>query len=220
MTVPVLPAVAAACALLIIAIDPLWVRARYIITVIHEGGHGLAAVLSGRRLTGIRLHRDTSGTTLSSGRRRGLGLAFTAGAGYLAPPVFGLAVAAQVRWGSPVYALAASLVLVAMVLLYVRNFFGLLVVLVCGLGLAALVWRAPQQGQLAACYAIAWFLVLGGLRDTWALWGVRRRGRRTTDVDILARCTLIPAVVWNVFFIVLCAAAAVLVAVILAADLQ
>lgn len=212
MTVPVLPAVTAACALLIIAVDPLWVRARYIITVIHEGGHGLAAVLSGRRLAGIKLHRDTSGTTLSSGRRRGLGLAFTAGAGYLAPSVFGLAVAAQVHWGAPVYALAAALVLTALVLVYVRNFFGVFIAGISGIALAALVWRTTPQTQLAACYVIAWFLVLGGLRDACALWVVRRRGHRTTDADVLARCTYIPAVVWNVFFIVLCAAAVILAA--------
>ena len=44
----------------------------------HEAGHALTAVLTGRRLTGIRLHSDTSGLTLSTGRPSGPGMVATA----------------------------------------------------------------------------------------------------------------------------------------------
>ena len=39
------------------------------VTIAHEGGHAVAALLTGRRLRGIRLHSDTSGLTLSAGTR-------------------------------------------------------------------------------------------------------------------------------------------------------
>ena len=39
----------------------VWRVSRNAITIAHEGGHGLIALLTGRRLDGIRLHSDTSG---------------------------------------------------------------------------------------------------------------------------------------------------------------
>src|SRR4051794_31027520 len=39
----------------------VWRLSRNAVTIAHEGGHGLVALLSGRQLAGIRLHSDTSG---------------------------------------------------------------------------------------------------------------------------------------------------------------
>lgn len=60
----------------------VWRVTRNAITIAHEGGHALVALLSGRRLDGIRLHSDTSGLTVSRGRPTGLGMVLTAAAGY------------------------------------------------------------------------------------------------------------------------------------------
>src|SRR5690242_1749236 len=68
-----------------------WHVTRNAVTIAHEGGHGLLALLSGRRLDGIRLHSDTSGLTVSRGKPHGLGMVLTAAAGYTAPPLLGLA---------------------------------------------------------------------------------------------------------------------------------
>ncbi|BCK68696.1 hypothetical protein Srufu_026490 [Streptomyces libani subsp. rufus] len=46
-----------------------WRLARNAVTIAHEGGHGLIALLTGRRLDGIRLHSDTSGLTVSRASR-------------------------------------------------------------------------------------------------------------------------------------------------------
>ena len=67
-----------------------WRLARNAITIAHEGGHGLIALLTGRRLDGIRLHSDTSGLTVSRGKPTGLGMVLTAAAGYTAPSLLGL----------------------------------------------------------------------------------------------------------------------------------
>src|SRR5215813_13225052 len=81
-------------ALLVVAWRPSWRWARNAITIAHEGGHALVAVLSGRKLQGIRLHSDTSGLTLTRGRRTGPGMVLTLAAGYSAPSLLGLGGAA------------------------------------------------------------------------------------------------------------------------------
>ena len=50
----------ALAAFLAVAIHAIWRVTRNVITIAHEGGHALLAVLSGRRLSGIKLHSDTS----------------------------------------------------------------------------------------------------------------------------------------------------------------
>src|SRR4029078_3226246 len=67
---------AVAAAVLVLA-PVAWPRVRHVVTLVHEGAHGLAAVFTGRRLVGIRLHSDTSGLTVSHGRPRGLGMVVT-----------------------------------------------------------------------------------------------------------------------------------------------
>lgn len=63
----------------------VWRLSRNAITIAHEGGHGLVALLTGRSLSGIRLHSDTSGLTVSRGKPTGLGMILTAASGYTAP---------------------------------------------------------------------------------------------------------------------------------------
>ncbi|MER7204738.1 M50 family metallopeptidase, partial [Streptomyces sp. NPDC000188] len=71
----------AAAALAVIVPHNIWRLSRNAITIAHEGGHGIVALLSGRRLDGIRLHSDTSGLTVSRGKPSGLGMILTAAAG-------------------------------------------------------------------------------------------------------------------------------------------
>ncbi len=86
------PAVLLAAALALVAVGwtVLWRWTRTVVTIAHEGGHAMVAVLAGRGLTGIRLHADTSGLTVSTGARRGPGLVFTFLGGYPAPSLLGL----------------------------------------------------------------------------------------------------------------------------------
>ncbi len=82
------PAAVVAVALVALALVVLpraWTLTRHLVTISHEGGHALVAVLTGRRLMGIRLHADTSGVTLSRGRSTGPGMVAMLAAGYLAP---------------------------------------------------------------------------------------------------------------------------------------
>jgi hypothetical protein len=200
--------VAAAAALVLVIVPQAWHMTRHLVTLVHEAGHAVIAVLTGRRLNGIRLHTDTSGLTISSGRPRGPGMIATAAAGYLAPSALGLGSVALVNAGHTDWALYAGLATLGMMLVYIRNWFGLLVVALSGVAVGVLIWRAPAHTQDFAALAFAWFLLLAAPRTVVDLWAHRRRVRtRTTDADILARLTHLPATVWNVVFLLLTASA-------------
>ena len=66
--------VVGACLVALLLMAPqAWPRTRHLVTIAHEGAHGVVALLSGRSLSGIRLHSDTSGLTLSRGGPRASG---------------------------------------------------------------------------------------------------------------------------------------------------
>ncbi|MGV2386734.1 MAG UNVERIFIED_CONTAM: M50 family metallopeptidase, partial [Thermobifida fusca] len=75
-------ATGAVALLVVVSGGRVWRVARNVVTIAHEGGHALAALLSGRQLSGIRLHSDTSGVTVSRGRPDGIGMIVTILAGY------------------------------------------------------------------------------------------------------------------------------------------
>lgn len=194
-------------AVLVLA-PPAWAVTRHVVTLVHEAGHAVVAVLTGRRLNGIRLHTDTSGLTVSSGKPRGPGMIATAAAGYLAPSALGLGCYLLVREGHTPWALYAGLGTLAVMLLYIRNWFGLLVMLLAGGAVGLLIWRAPERTQDVAALTFAWFLMIAAPRTVVDLWAHRRRVRtRTSDADVLARLTHLPAAIWNVVFLLLTGAA-------------
>lgn len=198
----------AAAAFVLVAYGPLWTHTRHLVTLVHESGHALVALATGRRLNSITLHSDTSGLTVSSGRPTGPGMIATAAAGYLAPAALGLLIAALVQLDRTMWALWFALGALALMLLYIRNWFGLLVVGIAGLGAAAVVWRAPETVQHGAAMLTAWFMLIAAPRTALELWTHRRRRRsRTTDADVLARLTHLPAVIWVGVFLLLNTAA-------------
>ncbi len=193
--------VTAALALLVIAANQAWALARNLITIAHEGGHALVALVSGRRLQGIRLHSDTSGLTLSSGRETGPGMVFTLMAGYVAPSLVGLAGAALLAAGHITMLLWLSLVLLVAMLVMIRNFYGVLAVVTTVLLVFAISWFTSAAVQAAFAYAGVWFLLLGGVRPVAELQRQRRHHWVVaTDADQLAGLTRVPGLLWVGFF--------------------
>lgn len=198
----------AAVAALLVLVPSLWRRTRHVVTIAHEGAHGVAALLSGRRLAGIRLHSDTSGLTLSSGRPTGPGMMATAAAGYPGPALIGLGAAFLVGQGRPLVALWAAVVLLGLLLAQIRNFHGLYVVALAGGGVFAVTWWGSEPVQAFVAESGAWFLLLAAPRAVVELQRTRRRGRgRDSDADVLARLTRIPGLLWVGFFLVVTLAA-------------
>jgi hypothetical protein len=124
--------------------------------------------------------------------------------GYIGPSSFGLGAAKLIQLGYAVIVLWGPLFLLGLLLIMLRWSFGLFTVILTG-GLVYLVIRwTPAPAQIVAAYAIAWLLLLSGVRGIL----VRRRG--SDDAQRLSRLTLIPRVIW---FLVWLAAALAAVAV-------
>jgi hypothetical protein len=189
--------VTALVALVVLAFRPLWRIARNAITIAHEGGHALVALLTGRRLRGIRLEFDTSGLTLSAGRPTGPGMMFTLLAGYIAPSLVGLAGAWILGGNRITLLLWIAVVLLLLMLINIRNVFGAVSVVITGAVVFAVSWYASPQVQAAFAYAGVWFLLIGGVRPVGELQRLRSRGRMPeSDADQLAHITHVPAIFW------------------------
>jgi Peptidase M50B-like len=188
-------------ALVVVAARPLWRVARNAVTIAHEGGHALAAVLTGRRLRGIRLHSDTSGLTLSAGRPTGPGMVFTLLFGYVAPSLIGLAGAWILGGNRITLLLWVAVLLLLLMLLNIRNVFGAVSVVATTAIVFGISWYASPQVQAAFAYTGVWFLLFGGVRPVGELQRLRSRGRMPeSDADQLAHVTHVPALLWVAVF--------------------
>lgn len=202
--------VAGLLALVLVLNRASWLPLRNVVTIAHEGGHAVVALLSGRKLNGIRLHSDTSGLTVSTGKSHGPGMVFTLLAGYPAVSLLGLGgawlvnadLARQMLWG--------GIALLVAVLLAVRNAFGVVSVLVTGGALFLVSWFATPAWQALCGALLCWFLLVGGLRPISEL--SRKRARRRagdSDADQLARLTGMPGGAWLFIWFVVGTAALV-----------
>jgi hypothetical protein len=187
----------AAVALLAVAVDRVWRWTRNVITIVHEAGHAVAALLTGRRLTGIRLHSDTSGLTLSVGKPDGAGMVLTTAAGYLSPSLLGLVGVAVLAAGLVTVSLWVTVGLLLLMLFGVRNGYGALSIVVTGAAVGLVAWYASADTQAAFAHAAVWFLLFGGVRPVFELRRQRRRGRAwNSDADQLGQLTALPAGAW------------------------
>jgi len=202
----------AAGVLLVLLVPVAWHVARHGLTIVHEAAHATVAVLVGRRLSGIRVHSDTSGLTVSVGKPRGPGMVATVAAGYTGPAVLGVGAAWLLSRGYAVALLWILLVVLVLVLVQIRNWYGLWAVLVTGALLVAVtVWGSATVQSIAA-YAVTWFLLLGAPRAVLEMQSERRRGRRrgvpdTSDAGLLGRLTRTPGALWVAILLLVCLAA-------------
>jgi hypothetical protein len=179
----------------------MWRLSRNAVTIAHEGGHGLIALLSGRQLEGIRLHSDTSGLTLSRGKPTGIGMILTAAAGYTAPSLLGLGGAWLLAANHITLLLWSATALLLAMLTMIRNAYGVLTVLLTGGAFVLVSWLTEPQIQAGFAYVVVWFLLLGGVRPAFELQGKRRRGGAPdSDADQLSRLTHVPPVAWLLLF--------------------
>ena len=203
--------------LLAVMFRPVWRIARNAVTIAHEGGHALVALLTGRKLRGIRLEFDTSGLTLSAGRPSGPGMMFTLLAGYIAPSLIGVLGAWLLGGNRIMLLLWLTVVLLLLMLINIRNLFGVVSLLITGAIVFAVSWFASAQVQAVFAYAGVWFLLFGGVRPVFELQSLRGRGRMPeSDADQLAHVTHVPAIFWVGVFLLVDLAALVVGAFLLA----
>lgn len=185
------------------AVPVTWRITRNAMTLVHEMGHAGIAWLCGRRVSGISVHTDTSGLTITSGKPRGLGVLLTFLAGYTAPPLVGLALvwASVAGWSGAALTGIAFLLVLAFWLS--RNLFGLLTVILT-LAVAGFVWwQADAQVVTAFVLAAGMFLLVAGVRGVGDLHAAHRKGEGdTSDASMAAEHSLLPATIWTLFFFV------------------
>jgi len=174
----------------------IWPVAKHSITAAHEGGHAFFALLSGAKVTSVKLNRTTSSVTSAAGLGK-LGAFVVTMAGYLGPSIFGLAGAVLLVRGRTAAVLWLSLVFLGLMLLVVANLFGAVVVLGTG-GLLFLAARyATGDAQAVAAYTWVWFLLVGGFVHVLEFGRARRGGKDTgSDAVALRGMTRVPATLW------------------------
>lgn len=179
-----------------VAFDATWFLVRYVTVMAHEGAHAVAMSLLFRGVEGIRLRarRAEGGTTPKKGGGR-LGTSSIAFVGYLGPSAFGLGAAKLIELGDIAVMLWGTLFLLGILLLALRWSFGFITVILAG-GLVFLIARyTPMQTQVVAAYAVAWLLLLSGVRR------IVEVGIQSDDGKLLAGLTFIPRLIWSLLWL-------------------
>lgn len=179
-------------AALVVLIRIVWEIANHAETVVHEGAHVLAGILTGRKILGATIESNGGGGT-DMVPKSGAGYGVAAFVGYLGASAAGLVAAGLISTGRMAAVLWLGLALCTVMLLAVRNAFGRFVVLACG-ALLYLVARYGTAGVgTAVAYGIAWFLLLSGTRVALR---IILRPRDVADAAILAALTFLGRWVW------------------------
>lgn len=188
-------------------IPAIWKQTRLFATYIHEAGHALVAILTGRRVTRIRLEADTSGTTEHVGTR-GLGMLLTAFAGYPAPALAGWGIAVALFASRPNWVIAGFAALALLLLLVQHSLRGLAVTLIIGLSM----WGLYSINSIISSIMlsiVAGYLIAASPRTIIELHNIRSRAKKMgmhpaethSDADSLTAQTGIPAPIWEFLFL-------------------
>ncbi|HEY2307248.1 MAG TPA: M50 family metallopeptidase [Streptosporangiaceae bacterium] len=178
------------------AAEGIWRLARHISVIAHEGAHALAGWSVGRKKIRVKLNSDATGETSSVGLVTGPGWIITGFVGYLGPSLFGLGAAVLLANHQVEAVLIVAGVALFVILLQVRNPFGVVSVLLNG-GLIVLILKyGNAEIQAIAAYALSWFLLLSGVRFVFM------HGTGAADAAILRRATRIPRFVWAALWLV------------------
>jgi hypothetical protein len=169
---------------------PTWLLVQHVTTMAHEGAHALAGWAFGGKVKSVTMQPDGSGLTTTSFTRNA-GRLVSVFAGYIGPSAFGLAAAKLISIGHIVAVLWLVLLLLAALLITVRNFFALCVVVVTGYLLYVSARYASVAMQTVVAYVITWFLLLSGLRHV--LLYSRQEG---DDASQAAEKTHLPSWLW------------------------
>jgi hypothetical protein len=191
LTWPVLAGAAiAVVALLAVAGDP----AGRVVSIAHEGGHMVIAVLTGGSVKHFQLNADDDGAGTIFNRPLGwVSDILTTFAGYAAPPVIGLGGAVLLKNGKAWPLLWTAVALLFLAWVKARDELTSLVVLVVA-GFTAYVGlygTATLQASFAA--GLVLLLLFGGLRDAL----LYPHEDHDSDAYYLTKSTLIPTVLWK-----------------------
>jgi hypothetical protein len=181
-----LPAAAAVviglAALAAVGVQEVWMLARHVNTIAHEGAHAIAGSAVGRRIRSVKLQPNANGATAMSGGNAASSVT-TGFVGYLGPSAFGLGAAKLIELGHSAAVLWLTILLLILLLVVLRSVFSFVPVLIIG----TLLYIVARYGSVGAdsvtAYAVAWFLLLSGVRVVFD------HGINAADAGNLAKLT-------------------------------
>lgn len=211
--------------------SPLLLPLRLLVTLVHEAGHALVALLAGASVQSVTINASEGGLTSFSLSDPGtLRLVAIGSAGYVGTAVVGgllLAACGRMRTGRIGLALLAGAVgaiLLAWVPWSIRpsaasaaatgssSSDGRYTIVFCVLAvavLAGLAWQPRQQVRRLALVGIATALCLGAVEDLSGVLRLARAGAHS-DATIVARAAFFPAWLWASVWLLLGVAACAL----------
>ena len=168
----------------------------------HEMGHGLTAILAGGRFRRLEIHRDLGGMAWSSGVGR-LGRALVAAGGLLAPACAGglIIVLGARQSTAPFILIGLAVSVLASIVLFVRNRFGIIALGLISLLLVPLAVRAPETVRVfvAQLVGIQFCVASWGSLDYMFTKNFRHQSGRVIDSDTqtIAAVLLLPYWFWG-----------------------
>jgi len=175
---------------------------RLFTTWVHECGHAVMTVLVGGRVTSIIVRPDTSGLTISFvpvGRIAG---GLVASAGYLGAAIVGCVLMAATRVEKSAHRILQGLgacMLITLVF-WIRNPFGVGVVLAWGVALIALARRGSRDAPRFLLSLLAIQVALNSVYDIRVLFLI---DRGPSDAATMARLFLLPSWMWATLWMLL-----------------
>jgi hypothetical protein len=161
-------------------------------TVVHESAHALVGLVTGHRIRSVTINRGGGGATeMVPGS--GPGFAVAAFVGYVGPSAAGLIAAELISIGHIVAMLWLGVLLLAVMLLMVRKFFGGIVILACGALLCLILWYTTVGVETAVAYGVTWFLLMSAPKVALR---AASKPKNVTDAKVLAGMTFLRPSAW------------------------
>lgn len=181
--------------------------AEWFITIVHEMGHGIFALLLGGGIGAIKLHPDGSGSTATY-QRRGLFAKpinrIVLFAGYSFPIYLGASLILTAMAGNTLYGTVALIAMGILTFIFLRNWFGFLIIIIYG-GMLALFYAFPTYlGEEKLILFLGFFFVVRGIYDIIVVANSVFRTHEEegqSDFHILAADSWFPAQVWYILFV-------------------
>lgn len=192
------------CSVLLSAIPFVGRWVNVLNTLIHESAHALVALLTGGGVMNIKLSADTSGAAQTKSKYW-LGKVLTSMAGYPASSVTAWLLFFMIHHQKVRYILFLLLsVILINLILWVRNSFGMLWLLITGALIAVITLYGSGMVQYACAVTCASILFFQAIYSSITLLIISfKTPGKAGDAKNLSDFTYIPAIVWSIALLLL-----------------
>lgn len=166
----------------------------------HEMGHGVGAIITGNRFIELELYRNLGGQALVAGAD-GIGQVIVSSLGLVGPALLGaiVMIAGSRERTAPYVLTALSIIVIASTLIWVRNLFGFVSMLLIGAALALFARFGTPLIRIVLAQLLAVQLALSAwsTRDYLFIKGFERNGFQSSDTQKIAEELFLPYWFWG-----------------------